>query len=202
MNTDKQNRFVIGIILSLVVLGIFGLILYQKYLYSSKFFEYNGFSIYEGNKNGLPLYQIKFFINENAQPFVINSRYHPRDLENINVYSGLKEDLIKKEIYITMDPGLSSKATIAFAEIDKYLENPFLFNLPTYPALLNKLDGNDLPTVTCNNVTESKSVIMFKIGEKNDIYNDNGCVILEAINEDELIKVADRLSLTALGVMR
>ena len=202
MNPEKHNKLIVGIIAASLVLMVIGVISYNSYRNKSNIFEYNGFSVYDADKNGLKLYQIKFFKEGSNQPLIVNSRYHPKDLEEILVNIDLRKILIKKELYITMEPTLSGKATIAFSEINKYLENPYLFNLPTYPALLNNVVDNELPKITCGNVTEDISVIMFKIGEKNAIYNDNGCVILEAINEDELIKAADRLSLTMLGIMK
>lgn len=201
MNPERQNRIVIGIILIIIILGIFSIIFYQIYRHNSNFFEYNGFTVYGGMNNGLMAYQIQFFLEDSPQPFVINSRHHPEDLEDIPVYSGLRNDLLKEKLYVTMEPTLSGKATIAFAEINKYIENPFLFNVPTFPALLTKVEDNDLPKITCGNVSRSIGVIMFKISEKNQIYGEDGCVILEAVNEEELIRGADRLSLTVLGVM-
>ena len=100
-----------------------------------------------------------------------------------------------------MDPSLSSLATIAFAEIDKFTENPFLFNLPTFPGLTSNVNDSNLPVINCNNVSESVGVIKFIVGDENKIYGEGGCVILESASEKELIKVADRLSLTLLGVM-
>ncbi len=202
MNPEKQNKVVIGIVIVLIAASIIGIIAYQQVRYSRQFFEYNGFTIYEGNNNGLQAYQIQFFKEGEEQSFVINSRYHPRELENIPIAKNLRESIIKQRLFITMEPTLTGKATIAFAEIDKYTENPFLFNLPTSPALVKKIEGNDLPIITCNDVSHVQSVIMFKIGEKNQILNQDGCVIIEALNEDDLMRGADRLSLTLLGIMK
>lgn len=201
MNSRGKNQLIIGIVLVVMVSVIAVIFFYQSYQFNKNFFEYNGFTIYEMENNGLNIYQIQFFLEGSEQPFVINSRYSPERLEDIDVYGGLRGDIIKKELYVTMEPTLTGKATIAFAEINKYIENPFLFNLPTFPGLLKEVEDNDLPKVSCEDVSESKAVIMFKIGEKNEVYNENGCVILEATNEDELIRVASRLTLTILGIM-
>ena len=195
----KYNKMVIGVILILII-GIGAFIAFQ--FRSTNMLEYNGFTIYEEKRDGLQSYQIQFFREGEEQPFIIHSRYHPQVLETISVPTQLRKELIKEQLYITMEPTLSGKATIAFAEIDKYTENPFLFNLPTYPALVRKIEGNELPIITCSNVSTSSGVIMFKIGEKNQISNQEGCIIIEAQNEDELIKGADRLSLTLLEIMK
>jgi len=201
MNANKQVLIFIVVIVIFLTIGGISLILYQKKMYSDTFFKYSGFAVHKVSDGPLEEYEITLYIGENKQPYVINSRYNPKDLEGIKIYDNIRKDLVKEKLYITMEPNLSSKAVIAFAEIDKYFENPYIFNLPTFPALIREIANNTLPVITCNDVTSTTSVIFFKIGEKNEIYNQQGCVVLEAITEEDLIKLADRLSLTALGVM-
>ena len=201
MNPEKQNKVVLIIVFALLAASVIVILAYQQIVHSRQFFEYNGFTIYEGNKEGLKSFQIQFFKEGEEKPFVINTRYNPNDLEGIPVYVELRENIIKERLFITMEPTLTGKSTIAFAEIDKYTENPFLFNLPTSPALIRKVEGNELPVITCKDASASQGVIMFKIGDKNQIYGEQGCVIIEAKTENDLMMGADRLSLTLLGVM-
>ena len=66
---------------------------------------------------------------------------------------------------------------------------------------INKTSGaDDLPIITCNDVRDHQGVILLKIGENNRIYSDNGCIILEAKSNKDLIRVSDRLILDILGV--
>jgi len=147
-------------------------------------------------------YRIEIFINENPQPYQISSRYNPKDLEDIEVYAGLKDDIIKEELYVTLEPTLTGNAVIAFSEINKYLENPFLFNMPTFPGFIRAVEGNDIKVITCDDATDTIGVVLFNITEENKIYSRDGCVIMEAASERDLIRVADRLTLTILGVMK
>ena len=202
MNEEKHNKIVIGTIILLLVLSIGAIVIYQKIQQSKQTFTYNGFTVAKEENDGLTSYQIQFFKEGTEQPFIINSRYNPKSLENISIAADIRDLIVKEKLYITMAPTLSGKGTVAFAEIDKYTENPFLFNLPTSPALLQKVEGNELPLMTCEGVSPVTSVIKFNIGDQTRIYEDNGCVIIQATNEDELIRAADRLSLTLLGIMK
>ncbi|MEK6826209.1 MAG: hypothetical protein AABX90_01110 [Nanoarchaeota archaeon] len=202
MNTNKQVKAFILIIIIIIVAGIISLVLYQSKKYSGTFFEYSGFAVHKVTDGSINEFRITFFREDDSQPFTINSRYDPRTLEEIKIQNNIREDIVKENLFITMDPNLSSKAVIAFAEINKYTENPFLFNLPTYPALTTKVENNDLPVISCLEVNQTTAVILFKKGNKNEIYTENGCIILEYIIEEDLIKLADRLTLTALGIMK
>ncbi|MEK6922740.1 MAG: hypothetical protein AABX08_02995 [Nanoarchaeota archaeon] len=202
MNTNKQVKAFILIIIIIIVAGIISLVLYQSKKYSGTFFEYSGFAVHKVTDGSINEFRITFFREDESKPFTINSRYDPRTLEEIKIQSNIREDIVKENLFITMDPNLSSKAVIAFAEINKYTENPFLFNLPTYPALTTKVENNDLPVISCLEVNQTTAVILFKKGNKNEIYTENGCIILEYIIEEDLIKLADRLTLTALGIMK
>ena len=201
MKVEKQIGIMLVIIAILLVFGFVGLYIYQEDRYSDVFFEYNGFVVHKVEKQGIPIYQVQLFINEGQQPYLIDSRYDPKELENIGIYTNVKEDIIKEKLFVTMDPNLSSKATIAFSEIDAIMQNPFLFRLPTFPALLEKVEGNDLPIISCNDVNETTSVIKFRTNGDNTIFSEDGCVVLNAIDEDGLIRLADRLVLTVLGVI-
>ena len=202
MNKSKNITIFVAFMFILLLTGAIFLFYYQKQRYSDIFFEYNGFAIHKVQDKNFEEYKIQFFIEGREQPFLISSRFNPRYLEEIPIYDNLGEDIIKEKVYVTMEPSLSSKATIAFSEINKYLENPFLFNLPTFPALRRPIENNSLPVITCDHVSDSIGVILFEIGSKNEIYSKEGCVIVEAITEDDLIKAADRLSLTVLGIMK
>lgn len=198
---NRGVRIFIAILFVVLLVGSVAIFIYQKERYSNTFFEYNGFAVHKVSDKGIEEFVIEIFINENKQSFTVRSRHNPNVLEDIDITGDLKENIIKKELYVTMDPSLSSLATIAFAEINKFTENPFLFNLPTLPGLIFEADDNTLPVIDCYNVSEYTGVVKFEIEDENRIYIENGCVILESANEEDLIKVADRLSLTLLGIM-
>ncbi|MFH1591813.1 MAG: hypothetical protein ABIB47_00390 [Candidatus Woesearchaeota archaeon] len=201
MNTKNQIKIFLFTVIILLIVGGVSLFFYQTNRYSDVFFEYSGFAVHKVSDGRIEEYEITLYVGDNKQPYTIKSRYNPQELEDIKIYEGIQKDILKEKLYVTMDPKLSSGAVIAFAEINKYLENPYLFNLPTLPALTSNVENNDLPIITCENVNQTTSVVLFKIGDKTEIYGEDGCIILEASLEDDLIKLADRLSLTTLGIM-
>ncbi|MDP3917915.1 MAG: hypothetical protein Q8Q30_01940 [Candidatus Woesebacteria bacterium] len=203
---NKSERSATGIIIFfLVVLVLFtGFIFFRE---SSKIneivFDYGKFKVQKVNSNGIEAYRTEIFINENQEPNYITLRHNPRNLENISVeISDLKSKLLKDELFISMEPNATGKSVIAGTEISKIIGNPFLFNIPSHGALLRDI-GNNAPVMTCSDANSNKSVavIEFRAGEENKIYSDGECVIAEAITEDDLIRVADRISYTALGIM-
>lgn len=198
---SKQTK--IAVLIIVLILAAFGISLYffQKDTNSDGLLRYNGFLIQEVESQGIPIFKTQIFIDEDPQPFLLGFRHHPEVLENIKISGDIKQNTIKKLVYVTMPPDLSSKATIAFSEIDRVLENPFLFNIPTKPALTSSIDGNDLPQIDCKDVTDDIAVIKFSIAQENRISTDEGCVILEAISEEDLTKLANRFTLTLVGIM-
>lgn len=201
MKTKKQIRVFLIVLIIILVVGGVSLFFIQKERSSDIFFEYNGFAVHKVNIQGATVYKTQLFVDNNPQPLVMGFRSNPKDLEIIPIEAGLKEKILKQELYITLDPELPATATLAYSEIDKVMENPFLFNLPTKPGFLKEVEGKGVEKVTCEDVTENKAIIKFQIGEENKIYSQGECVIVEAENVNDLIKGADRLIMTLIGIM-
>ncbi|MCX6711829.1 MAG: hypothetical protein NT139_02215 [Candidatus Woesearchaeota archaeon] len=204
----KKERQLTIIVISLIIILIIGILFmffYQKIRYSNIYFTYNGFDIQKVLDNNVPSYKIKFYFQNNPNPFIISFRNNPKDLENITIDNNIRDILLKKgvkELYITMPSNASSLSVIAATEISKIVGNQYFFNLPTHGALTSPVEGKDVPVKTCNDVLTNMSIILFKIGSESKIYSQNGCVILEGNNEYELIRDANRLVLTLLNIMK
>ncbi len=204
----KREKQLTIIVLSLIIVLIIGTLLmfvYQKIRYSDVYFTYNGFDVQKVIDNNVPTYKIKFYFENNPNPFIISFRNNPKDLENITIDSNINDELLKKgvkELYITMPSNASSLSIIAATEISKITGNQYFFNLPTHGALTNPIEGKDVPVKTCNDVSTNTSIILFKIGQESKIYNQNGCIILEGNNEYEFIRDSNRLVLTLLNIMK
>lgn len=201
MNEDK-TKWIIIILCIAFVLGSFGLLIYQKNHYKTIYFEYNGFAVHKGkDQAGNLIYQTKIFIGNDQQPYLVTSRYNPEDLEDIEIYKDLKKDLLKKEIYITMDSESSAISVLAATEISKITGNLFLYKIPTHGALTSLVEGKNNIIKTCNDVTQDQAIIYLKQAKQSRIYSQEGCIIVEGKDEYDLIRVANRLILTLLGVM-
>lgn len=204
--TNNSERSAAGIIIFfLIVLVLFTVFIFFRE--SSKInelvFDYGKFEVQKVNSNGIEMYRTEIFINDNQEPYYITLRHNPKTLENISLeISNLNDKLLKDELFISMEPNATGKSVIAGTEISKIIGNHFLFNVPSHGALLRDI-GNNAPVMTCSDANSNKSVavIEFHIGEENKIYSDGECVIAEAVTEDDLIRVADKISYVALGIM-
>ena|SRR3989344_1931463 len=205
MEQEKQIKYIlIVLVLSLLLLG--GLIIiYREIKLSQNNFNYNGFDVYRQKELNSYNYKIKLFLGNNPQPLLISIREDPRKLESIPIESNIKSKIIdgKNESFITMSENATSLSVIAAAEISKIIGNSYFFALPTHGALTSQPKGkNNLTIKTCEDVTKTTSIIYLKIAAQTKIYSEEDCVIIEGKDENDLIKAADRLSLTLLGVMK
>lgn len=198
--TRSATGIIIIFLLLLVAFAVF-IFFKEKTKIEAVVFDYNGFDIQKIDSGLISMYKIKIFVNKGQDPYSITMRHDPRTLENIKIEQGLKEKLLKKELFIAMDPNATGLSVIAGTEISKIIGSPFLFNVPTHGALLRDA-GNNAPVRTCDDVNETTAIVRFDIGDDNRIYSEGECVIVEANDELNLTRAADRLSLTVLGVMK
>ena len=202
MDEDKKIKWVIILLCLAFIIGSFGILIYQKNRYKEVYFEYNGFAVQKSrDAGGNTVYQTRIFLGEDQQPYLITSRYGPEDLEDIGIYKDLKKDLLKKEIYITMDSESSAVSVLAATEISKITGNSFLYGIPTHGALTSSVEGKNIIIKTCNDVTKDQAIIFLKQAKQSRIYSQEGCIIIEGKDEYDLVKAANRLILTLLSVM-
>jgi hypothetical protein len=160
-------------------------------------FTYNGFDFKKVDYG----YQLTLYINQANYPALVKVRNKPQDLEDIPLdeVSFLTK---KKQIFVTLDPlnkNLTGKTTIAALEIDSFLDNPYLYNIPVNSSFTQPYAG--APLKTCADVSDTDGVIDFDLGNTTAVSVVDGCVLIRGKTEDDLIRAADRLILTLLGVM-
>ncbi|MBI2672369.1 hypothetical protein HYX16_05530 [Candidatus Woesearchaeota archaeon] len=195
---ENKKKILAIIVIFLVAAGLF--VYFYKYSKEPRSFNYHGFTVYEVMKDS---YNIEVFFANDPEPHYLSTRYNPKDLEYIEIAdSKLRDNLLKDEIFITMDPSnpnVTAKSVVALIEISKVTSNRFLFNIPTKGAFTEKKGEN--PVKYCKDVTKRTAIIWLKLTNQTRIYSDSGCVIIEGFNEDELIKAGTKLTLKLLGVM-
>jgi hypothetical protein len=120
-----------------IFLSILGVLLLTFLLFIAYFsaqqqsaiqFNYNGFDFKKVDYG----YQLTLYINQADYPALVKIRSKPQDLEDIPIddVSFLTK---KKQIFVTLDPlnkNLTGKTTVAALEIDSFLDNPYLYNIP------------------------------------------------------------------------
>ena len=52
----------------------------------------------------------------------------------------------------------------------------------------------EYPQKTCDDVTDSVRVVDIRRGNETRIYSENGCIIIEGLEDNDMIRAADRLT--------
>lgn len=200
-----KNETKLGLVVIITAVIIVSLILLIVKINQDKqekiVFKYNSFRVFKLTDSSGTYYEFEIFLNNNSMPSKINVRSDPRELEAIPIEDVKNEIITKNESYIIINPdeNLTGKTTIAALEINKILDNQFLYNIETKSGLTKPYKNKEVKT--CNDVSETTSIIWLKLGEETRIFKDN-CIIIEGKTEEDLIKAADRLVLTLLGIMK
>ncbi len=146
-------------------------------------------------------YKIKIYINNNPTPSYIFTRYEPGQLEKLDIENVKSKILDKKEFFITINPyaNLTGLTTIAALEIDKFLDNRYLFNIPVSSAFTE--DYNNGTVKTCSDADEDTGIFLLRLGNMTRLFSREECIVLEGKTEEDLIMLADRLVFQLLGMM-
>ena len=170
----------------------------DNYLYS------NGESTFNVTKLSNIESFITLYVGKDETPYMINMRNDPLSLEDIPVEGTINTRIFgDEEVYITINPhaNLSSKVTIAALEIDKVIDNQYLYNIPVHSAM-TLANEEGYPVKSCYDGTDSSTVIWLTLGSETKVYTDEYCIIVVGTDEDEIIRAADRLSYQLLGIMK
>ena len=138
------------------------------------------------------------------QPYYLQLRHDPKTLENVSIDSNIRDLILSKPaLALTIDPkqDLRGKTIVASQDIANILGRRLgLFNVNVIGAT-TEFANDGTYIINCKDVQESLNVAWLRVGEKTEVYLDNGCIIIEGQNEDELTRSADRLVYHVLEVM-
>jgi len=206
---EKKVRIIFYVMI--IALLCFGLFIFLSQKLTPGTYKYvHGMDTFEVQQIGTTedggiTYRIKIFVNQDSSPKYVYTRHEPAEMNGLKINPNVKQDILtKKEAFITINPnaGLTGRTTIAALEIDKFLDNQYLFNIPTKSAFTEKYEKSpDYLIKTCDDVSKDTAIIWLRLGEENAIKDEKGCVIIEAQSEDELIRLADGLAFYLLGMI-
>jgi len=213
-NIEKRTNIIIYSLLGLLLIAI-ALFMLSPNVYYGKDFNYKNkdgekFEFVTGYAGKVPIYTLKINVNYGnklIKPYEIPLRNKPSDLEEIQVDSKIESKLLNsKGVFITMDPELDQKASIAAIQLAKVIGTADygVFKIPTQGAFIqaiNLTNNQDYPVKACQDATPDIRVVLLKLGNENKAYIDKDCIIIEATNPDNLIKVAEKVVLTILNVL-
>lgn len=127
--------------------------------------------------------------------------YFPSSVEDINISSEILDKLSNKiEIDSTYDNNSKWKEGIGIAQYD--LEQGF--NLIGVYLVRGLTTENEfgMPVVRCDTATNKVPVIYFKESNQTKVWVEGNCIIAEAKNEIDFIRIKDRLLYSLFGVMK
>jgi hypothetical protein len=217
MKEKKELRKVNYLFYILIFLLIFAVIFIVKayfnthYIYTGPSGEFNFDVIRVAD---IKVHLVHVFLTKAGKEYEyrLTFRNGPKKLEDINIEiaDSVAETIVRDTIYLTQDPELpnltNGKSTIAMIELGRIVGTAYysIYKRPTISSVTRESEegkGLGIPVIDCGNVTNKISVVKFRLGDKTRVYEKDGCVIVQGENGDELIRAADRLTLTLLGVM-
>ena len=191
---------VVGLVILFFIFFFLGKALAPKAQLSD--YMYNGFTFVEQE----PFWMTQVQLNDKRT--TIPFYFHPESLEDVNYELGVAQKILELppegRVFITLDPdNATPKLAIAGVEISKIIGTKNnLLNIETHSATTKQEEGlEEYPVKTCADANDFTAVIYLSFGPNNLIYSEGNCVILEAINDEQLIRLADRLSYGLLGIM-
>lgn len=127
--------------------------------------------------------------------------YFPTDVEDIDIIpeaiSRIKNTI---EVDFTSDINSTLKDEIALAEY--WLSQMFNFHFNIYLRQgFTSENEYDFPVISCQDATLAVPVFYFKESNQTSIYLENNCIILEAKNGQDVIRIKDRILYDLFGII-
>jgi hypothetical protein len=203
--SDKTIKIIIYTMV--ILLGAFVFFIFFNQRVSpgtTKYYNgYDTFEVEQVDSGHGPTYKLKVFLNNNKDPSYIYTRVSPQDTENLNFERNLSSKVLgKKQVYVTIDPyaNLTGETTLAALEIDKMIDNRYLFNIPVNSAFTKPYQN--MTVKTCADADMNTSIIVLQTGPDTRAYSDGGCVILQGQTQSDIVKLADGLLFRMLNIVR
>lgn len=161
--------------------------------------------LYGGERDQFKYKDLKFTRTQNQWSTIINDRqltfdYFPTDVEQINISSDIITILLNKpEIDTTSQVNDTFSEEIALAQYNMGLT---LNNLNVYIRRgFTQNNTFNLPMITCENATMAVPIIYFKQSNETKITIEDNCIIAEARNNIDILRIKDRLLYSMLGMI-
>jgi len=139
-----------------------------------------------------------------SQPYYLQLRHDPKTLENISIDSDVRNTILSKDtLALTIDPkqDLKGKTIVAAQDIANILGRRLgLFSVNVIGAT-TEFANDDTQIISCEDIGEELTVAWLRLGDKTEVYFENGCIIVEGQTEEDITRSADRLVYHVLQVM-
>src|SRR3989344_4982366 len=140
---------------------------------------------------------------KDEQPYQLQLRHDPRNLENISVDPEIRDLVLSKPaLATTIDPNMTSRAVIGAIDIANILGRRLgLYGIQVIGAT-TEFANNGTYVINCSDVQENLNVAVLKLGEETKVYLEDSCIILQGETEEDINRAADRFIYQILGVMK
>jgi hypothetical protein len=186
---QKLKKFMIYLMGFIMVGSVFGVVFFGFGTSGSSSIEYNDF---------------KFVGRGSFWSTIVDDReamftYFPSDVEIVLI----DEDIISRlkdrvQIDATSDFNDTFAESIALAQ---YQIGITLNNFNVFVRKGFTSEQQTFPIITCNQSTTFVPVIYFKSSNETRVYLENDCIIAEALNQEDIIRIRDRLVYGILGII-
>jgi hypothetical protein len=199
------KAILIGAAIIVVLIGA-AIFLSKNVFKNTNVVEYNHYTFekYEGDK-WVTNQQIK------GQVYSIPFYHNPTEVLDIPVDNrsimALRQFSLARPngtVYISVDPQESSKVVIAGVEYARILGKGYnMYNMNVKSAITSPIDleAGGPPIITCEDVSSNVFVIQQIVTDKNLVSYDENCIIIESIDVNESIRVADAFSFRLLNII-
>lgn len=190
---------IVVVFICILVIAIITFILINP-IFNKITFNYNGYLIHKNTENGL---QYDIFLKLDGREVSLSIRIDPREVDSIPIDKAFREIILNSsQIYTAIDPyaNMTAITSLAALEIDKIIDNQYLYAIPVNSAFTREM-GN-YTVKTCEDSKDRTSVILLELANKTEVIVKNKCIIINGETEEDLIRAADRLVLTLLGIIK
>ena len=190
---------IVIVFICILVVAIIAFILINP-IFNKITFKYNGYLIHKNTENGL---QYDIFLKLEGREVSLSIRSDPRGVDSIPIDKSFKEVILNSsQIYTAIDPyaNMTAITSLAALEIDKIIDNAYLYAIPVNSAFTREMGNYTIKT--CEDSKDKTSVILLELANKTEVIVKNKCIIINGETEEDLIRAADRLVLTLLGVIK
>ncbi|MBW2995819.1 hypothetical protein KY332_00805 [Candidatus Woesearchaeota archaeon] len=131
----------------------------------------------------------------------LNFNFFPAEVENINISFDL--GLLKNKVEIDTTSDLEDKYAEAIA-LAQYQMQGSLAKISNTYVLIGLTDENEfnMPVIDCEDASAFVPVIYFKESNITKIDEVNSCIIVEAKNEMDILRIKDRIVYEMVGIIR
>ncbi|MGV8150712.1 MAG: hypothetical protein ACP5NV_03225 [Candidatus Woesearchaeota archaeon] len=167
-------------------------------------YNYYKFSKLEDNK-----WYIDLSIRK--KPYIVPFYYTPFEVEDIYIDNNTLAtfgNYLKENpgglLYISVNPNETSKIVISGVEIARLLGTKYeIFKFDVRSAVHYKPYANftDYPVATCTEALPKRMIIVLNITGRNEIITKGNCIMLNSVDANESVRVADYFSYRLLGII-